>query len=59
LYEAVPMAYVIEQAGGYGSTGRGPILDVKPEALHQRTPVFVGSRDVVLKAEEFIKKYDR
>lgn len=59
LYEALPMAYVIEQAGGYGSTGRGPILDVKPESLHQRTPVFIGNRDVVQKAEEFIKKYDR
>ncbi len=59
LYEAVPMAYVIEQAGGYGSTGRGPILDVEPQALHQRTPVFVGNRDVVEKAEEFIEKYDR
>jgi len=59
LYEAVPMSYVIEQAGGYGSTGRGPILDVQPQSLHQRTPVFIGNRDVVQKAEEFIKKYDR
>jgi len=58
LYEAMPMSYVIEQAGGYGSTGRGPILDVTPTALHQRTPVFVGSREVVEKAEEFIRKYD-
>jgi len=53
------MSYVIEQAGGYGSTGRGPILDVQPQSLHQRTPVFIGNRDVVQKAEEFIKKYDR
>jgi len=59
LYEAMPMSYVIEQAGGYGSTGRGPILDVTPAFLHERTPVFVGSRDVVKKAEEFIAKYDR
>ncbi len=58
LYEAVPMSYVIEQAGGYGSTGRGPVLDVEPGSLHQRTPVFVGNRDVVEKAEEFIAKYD-
>jgi fructose-1,6-bisphosphatase I len=59
LYEAMPMSYVIEQAGGYGSTGRGPILDVTPKSLHERTPVFVGSREVVAKAEEFIARYDR
>lgn len=59
LYEAMPMSYVIEQAGGYGSTGRGPILDVTPKSLHERTPVFVGSRAVAEKAEEFIAKYDR
>ncbi len=59
LYEAVPMSYLIEQAGGYGSTGRGPVLDVKPAALHQRTPVFVGNRTIVEKAEEFIARYDR
>jgi fructose-1,6-bisphosphatase I len=58
LYEAVPMSYLIEQAGGYGSTGRGPILEVTPESLHQRTPVFVGNRDIVEKAEEFIARYD-
>ena len=59
LYEAMPMSYVIEQAGGYGSTGRGPVLDVTPKSLHERTPVFVGSREVVQKAEEFIAQYDR
>ena len=59
LYEAMPMSYVIEQAGGYASTGRGPILDVTPKSLHERTPVFVGSREVVKKAEEFIEQYDR
>jgi fructose-1,6-bisphosphatase I len=58
LYEAVPMAYIIEQAGGYGSTGRGPILEVEPTQIHQRTPLFVGNRDLVEKAEEFIAKYD-
>ena len=58
LYEAVPMSYIIEQAGGYASTGRGPIRDVQPAELHQRTPLFVGNRELVEKAEEFIAKYD-
>jgi fructose-1,6-bisphosphatase I len=43
LYEGSPMAYVIEQAGGLASTGRGPLLDVTPTGLHQRTPVVLGS----------------
>lgn len=59
LYEANPMAYVIEQAGGYGSTGRGPIRDVQPKELHERVPLFLGNRELVEKAEEFIAKYDR
>ena len=43
LFEGSPMAYVIEQAGGLASTGRGPLLDVEPAKLHQRTPVVLGS----------------
>jgi len=43
LYEGNPMAFVIERAGGLGSTGSGRILEVSPEALHQRTPVILGS----------------
>lgn len=43
LYEASPMALVMEQAGGAASTGRGPLLDVSPAKLHQRTPVVLGS----------------
>jgi fructose-1,6-bisphosphatase I len=58
LYEANPMAYVIEQAGGYASTGRGPLREIEPTELHQRTPLFLGNRDLVEKAEEFIAKYD-
>lgn len=58
LYEANPMAYVIEQAGGYGSTGAGPIRDVQPRDLHERIPLFLGNRDLVEKAEEMIAEYD-
>ena len=44
LYEANPMAFLVEQAGGAASTGRERMLDVQPVKLHQRVPVFLGSR---------------
>jgi fructose-1,6-bisphosphatase I/sedoheptulose-1,7-bisphosphatase/fructose-1,6-bisphosphatase I len=44
LYEAAPMAMIVEQAGGLASTGRGRLLDVVPRALHERVPVILGSR---------------
>jgi fructose-1,6-bisphosphatase I/sedoheptulose-1,7-bisphosphatase len=44
LYEASPVALLVEQAGGLASTGRGRLLDVRPRALHERVPVIVGSR---------------
>jgi fructose-1,6-bisphosphatase I len=56
LYEAGPMAFLAEHAGGYGSNGKMSLLDIRPESLHQRTPVFIGSRALVEKAEEFIGK---
>jgi fructose-1,6-bisphosphatase len=43
MYEANPMAMLIEQAGGMASTGRQPILDLVPDELHQRVPVVLGS----------------
>ena len=46
-YEANPLCYVAEQAGGAGTTGVERILDVQPELLHQRTPLIVGNADVV------------
>lgn len=58
LYEAIPMGFLIEQAGGSASTGRGPIREIQPTELHQRTPLFIGNKDLVEKAEEFIAKYD-
>jgi len=44
LYEANPMAFIVEQAGGAATTGRERILDLNPEDLHQRVPVILGSR---------------
>jgi fructose-1,6-bisphosphatase I len=45
LYEANPIAFLAEQAGGVATDGQGPILDLTPTDLHQRTPLLVGSRD--------------
>ena len=56
LYEAGPMAFLAEQAGGYGSNGVSALLDIQPENIHQRTPVFIGSRALVEKAEEFMRQ---
>lgn len=53
LYEANPMAFLMEQAGGSASTGRQPMLSVVPSALHQRIPLVFGSRDEV----ELIERY--
>jgi len=54
LYEANPLAFIIEQAGGGASTGLGRILEVEPTELHQRTPLFIGSKLDVEAAERFI-----
>ena len=58
LYEASPMAYIVEQAGGYASDGRQRILDIEPTRLHQRTPLIIGSYDDVKECEKFIAEYD-
>jgi fructose-1,6-bisphosphatase I len=47
MYEANPMAMIVEQAGGAASTGRSRILDLQPEQLHQRVPVILGSLNEV------------
>lgn len=47
MYEANPMAFLVEQAGGAATNGRQRILDIQPEKLHQRVPVFLGSKNEV------------
>ncbi len=56
LYEAAPLAMVVEQAGGRASNGVRDIMQIEPESLHQRVPLFIGSREDVDKAEWFIRK---
>ena len=57
LYECNPMAFLAEQANGKASDGYTRILDIKPTELHQRVPFICGSRNMVNKAEEFMKQY--
>ncbi len=47
LYEASPLAFVVEQAGGAATDGINRILDIEPTELHQRTPLYIGSREEV------------
>lgn len=59
MFEAQAIGFLVEQAGGYCSDGIGNILDVQPHSLHQRVPLIVGNRDLVEKAEEYIRDYDQ
>ena len=54
LYECSPMAFICEQAGGWATDGRTPILDIVPKALHQRTPLVLGNRPDVEYATEIL-----
>ena len=47
MYEANPMAFIVEQAGGAATDGQGRIMDIQPHKLHQRVPVFLGSKSEV------------
>ena len=55
LYEASPLAFIVEHAGGRASDGHQRILDIMPASLHQRTPLVIGSEEDVIEAEEFIQ----
>ena len=55
LYEAAPLSFLAEHAGGAASDGTRPILDIQPEVLHQRTPLFVGNTELVRLAEDYIR----
>lgn len=54
MVESNPLAMVVKEAGGYASDGHGPILNIEPTALHQRTPLYIGSKQDVELAEAYI-----
>ena len=53
MYEANPMAFLVEQAGGAATDGKQRILDIQPEKLHQRVPVFLGSKEEVERVTQY------
>ena len=55
MYEANPMSFIVEQAGGVSSTGRDRILEVQPSAIHQRVPVILGSKNEVERVVSYHK----
>lgn len=57
LYEANPMAFIIEGAGGLATDGKRRIMEIEPTDLHQRVPLFIGSRENVETLMEYIEKY--
>lgn len=59
IYEANPLSFIAEEAGGRASDGKQQILDIKPDSLHQRTPLFIGNAELVAKAEDMIAKHDQ
>jgi len=55
LYEANPMAMILEQAGGKATNGTQRLLEIVPTEVHQRTPVFLGSKENVEELEKFFQ----
>jgi fructose-1,6-bisphosphatase I / sedoheptulose-1,7-bisphosphatase len=59
MYEANPMSFLIEQAGGFSSTGRKRIMQVIPDDIHQRIPVILGSRNEIERIENYYLEYTK
>lgn len=55
LYECKPLAFIIEQAGGFATDGARRIMEIQPDTLHQRVPFYIGSKKMVEKLEEFLR----
>lgn len=56
LYECIPLAFIVEQAGGGATNGQQRIMEIIPSSKHQRSPLFIGSKNMVEKVTDFIAK---
>ena len=59
MYECNPMAFIIEQAGGRAIDGAQRIMEIQPKDLHQRVPIYIGSKEAVDKVEEYLKEDEK
>ncbi|CAF2743552.1 unnamed protein product [Rotaria sp. Silwood2] len=59
IYESIPMAYIVEKAGGASSNGEHSILKIQPKSIHQRSPVFLGQKEEIEKIEKLYQIYPR
>lgn len=57
MYECNPLSFIIEQAGGMATNGHKRIMELQPEAIHQQTPIYIGSKLNVQKVMDFLKEY--
>merc|ERR1711935_1205397 len=56
LYEGAPMSFIMEQAGGMSTTGKERVMEIKPDFVHQRVPIIMGSKNDV---QEVIDAYEK
>jgi fructose-1,6-bisphosphatase I len=56
MYECNPMAFIMEEAGGRATDGKKRILELQPESLHERTPIYIGSKEDVLLVEKYLRE---
>jgi fructose-1,6-bisphosphatase I len=59
VYECNPIAFIALQAGGMATDGKSNILDITPSSLHQRSPFYAGSKNMVTKVHEFLDSYHK
>jgi fructose-1,6-bisphosphatase I len=57
MYECNPLSFIIEQAGGMATNGNNRIMELQPKAIHQQTPIYIGSKDNVQKVMDFLEEY--
>ncbi|GAB5409197.1 MAG: class 1 fructose-bisphosphatase [Balneolaceae bacterium] len=57
MYECNPLSFIIEQAGGKATNGEKRIMEINPESIHQRTPIYVGSKENVDRVMDFLFEY--